>query len=307
MYVNNYLELASHIDSIIATTDFSKINFKNKSEIDLSKFDLSKLPVADFGKVNNTVDLIYSKINEYGAMINCSRMCEQNKKNGIDRINLIKTDINLYKKDNDVSDASEKLQKAWYISSRLFDLISFVPTKLKEEVKHLDHRLEADIKEINPIVESRQFLINKLSDGLVEKSKDFRVQLLKEEIKKNGLTVKDIKNITDDDCLRAARWYAGEEFSRGAADIVSAVFYAGKFNNEFPEVSWMFSDQVEGAINFAKKIGLKEFAFAGDSTAALSNLNIITKMGLNFRIEEITRNNGYGDTETKPVAIVSVF
>lgn len=80
MYVNNYLELASHIDSIIATTDFSKINFKNKSEIDLSKFDLSKLPVADFGKVNNTVDLIYSKINEYGAMINCSRMCDQKKK-----------------------------------------------------------------------------------------------------------------------------------------------------------------------------------------------------------------------------------
>lgn len=301
------LELVSHIDSIIATTDFSKLNFKKKDEIDLSKFDLSKLPVADFNKLNNTVDLVHSKMDEYGAMINCSRMCEQNKKNGTDRISLIKSDIALYKKDNT---DSEKIRTAWYISSRMFDLVSFVPTKLKSEVTHIHHRLEADIKEINPIVESRQFLINKLSDGLVEKSKDFRVRVLKDGIKKNGLTVDDIKNTTsetDNDFICAARWYAGEEFSRGAADIVSAVWYAEKLGNAIPEVSWMFSDQVEGAINFAKKIGLKELAFEGDSTAALSNLNIITKMGLKFRIEEITRNNGYGDTETKPVAIVSVF
>lgn len=304
--LSNNLELVNYIDNIIATTDFSKINVSKKSDIDFGKFDLSKLPVADFGKLNNTVDLILKKVCELGCFINCSRMCEQNKKNGIKCIDLIKTEIALYKKYNDKECAIEKIQKALYISSRMFDLISFVPTKLKDDAKHQYHRLEADIKEIHPIVETRQFLINRLSQGLVEKSKVHRIKVLTKSIEKNGLTIDDIKNSNDEDFICAARLYA-EQFSRGASDVVSAIFYAKRFGNEVPEVTWMFCDQVEGAINFAKKIGLKEIAFAGDSSAALSNLNIITKMGLKFCIKEITRNTGYCcDTETKPVAIVSL-
>ena len=59
-------------------------------------------------------------------------------------------------------------------------------------------------------------------------------------------------------------------------------------------------------MNFVKKIGLKEIVFTGDVTTALSNLNIITKMGLKFRIEEITQKTMYGDSETEPAAIVTI-
>ena len=58
-------------------------------------------------------------------------------------------------------------------------------------------------------------------------------------------------------------------------------------------------------MDFAKSLGLKEIAFEGESTAVLGNLNIITKMGLSFKIVEIEKKN-YFENTIIPIVVVQL-
>lgn len=121
------------------------------------------------------------------------------------------------------------------------------------------------------------------------------------------ISISAIENATSDSYFSAIIKRAVEKFGKGAGDLVRAVYYAKRFNRDIPELNWVFDDEVENIVRFAQFLGLRGFAFKGSSTSALSNLNIITKMGLSFRIEERHDYHEYMDgLIVYPAAIISL-
>ncbi len=303
----NYEKTIKTVDAIINTIDFSKAKYSSRDSINFNELNLTDIPSADFGEVDSIINRIESSVDGWATAIQKSRMGENKKALGQQRIDYIKANIDFYKNIETVGDTEDKqYQKAYDIKNRVIDLADYMPSSEKENVKHVGKLLEICVRKISSTVGDRSFILRHVAEKLVNQSEEFRINAHLERINQNGLTVKDIQEAPSEDFLCAARMFACNKFGRGAGDLISSIFYAKKLENSIPEITWVFNSEVENIVNFAKYLELKEFAFKGDSTAALADLNTIVKLGLKFRIEEITRNEMYDEQITSPVAIVTL-
>lgn len=304
----NYEKTIKNLDAIINTIDFSKAKYSRRDSINFNELNLTDIPSADFGEVDSIINKIESSVDGWATSIQKSRMGENKKALGQQRIDYIKANIDFYKNIETVGDTEDKqYQKAYEIKNGVIDLSDYMPSSEKENVKHVGKLLEICVKKISSTVGDRSIILRYVAEKLVNQSEEFRINAHLERINQNGLTVKDIQEASSEDFLCAARLFANNKFGRGAGDIISSIFYAKKIKNSIPEIAWVFNDQVENVVNFAKYLGLNEFEFQGESILALSDLNVIVKLGLKFRIEEITRNKMYDEQMiTSPVAIVTL-
>lgn len=296
-----------NIKTIIDSIDFSKAKFYSKDSIDFTAFELDDLPSADFSEINSTISRVESNLDGWANSIQKSRMDENKKAIGLKRIDFIKTEIDDYKKVETVGDTEDKqYSKALCIKSKVIELTDYIPSSNKNNVKDIGKLLERNITKISSTIGDRRFFLNRFAERLIKRSEEYRINEQLDKLYKKGLTVRDIENAKSDDFLCAARKYASTFFGYGASDLISSVFYAKKLGNSLPEISWTYEDNIKNIVKFAQRLKLKEIAFRGESTSTLSYLNEITKIGLKFRIEEITRKTSYDHSVTEPVAIVSL-
>lgn len=304
----DYSKAKTIIDSIINTTDFSKAEYKSKNSIDFTKFDLSEIPVADFSVVEKNIHDVESSLVFYSAGVQGSRMGSDKKEFCLKALSALKRYIAEFKENELLGDVdSIRYDKARYIKDCLVSFEQKAPTSCKGNVIIQRSSLEHELKKIYSTVGDRSYVLGNLSECLIKKSKEYQLAKQCEIVDAEGISLTAIENATSDSYVSAVIKRAVERFGKGAGDLVRAVYYAKRFNRDIPELDWVFDDKVENIVRFAQFLELKGFAFKGSSTSALSNLNIITKMGLSFRIEERHDYRDYMDESiVYPVAVISL-
>jgi hypothetical protein len=294
------------IDNVINSVDFSKVCYLKKDDIDFSAFDLHEVPSADFTCVDSVIKELEEKIPYFEYSVQHSKLREENKNKCLKNFSWIKEKIDDYRKINTKGDVQgDKYDDAFSIRSILEDdLLKSVPKSIQNDINNCSYLIRTSLDQIRWNVKDRSYFLDYLSRKLIDESEKHQIELHKNEIFKTGLTIENIKNAKSEEYLDAACQYMYEKFGSGATAPINAIRYNN--GSDIPEIHWLFEKEVEPCIKSARYLGLKEIAFVGDSTAALSNLNIITKLGLNFRIEEITKECRYGNKDTHAAAIVQL-
>ena len=299
----------NHVLAVITDSSaFKHSCYRNAEDIDWDTLDLSLLPKADFSEINAKVDHLEKWIPELITATYKSRMDVSKKDYVKSRFDYVLGTIGSIRnpqigKDKDVElYCYEKLNS---VLNCLEDIRSNLPTAHRNSFRCLVSDFDQALRRISRTEGDRSFTLHLLKDRLLEYAEKVSVEREADKIKEQGYTMKSIEDSPNDYYLAAVRRDVYEKYGRGATDLVNALNDRKRFNNAFPTMGWVFDKEVEGVISFAKDIGLTEFAFTGFSTAALSNLNIITKMGLHFRIEEVKIQSHMGEEE-KPMAIISL-
>ena len=293
------------INGIVDSVDFSKQSFLNRDKIDWSTLDISNVPSANMNPLMDMMNRLSEKLDTWEVKVGESRLSPEKKENNFSIIVSIRTDISKLNNSGYEDQEHFNYEVIYYIQQKLVNMVSYAPTSCKEGVKSFSSSLSAELKKVSFIEGDRIFILREAARKLVEKSYQFRVNEYKENIKKDGLTLTGIESIQDGDLLDASCMYSSEKYGRGAGSLVREIFYAKQRGYKYILMDWPFSEEVENIINCAKALGVKEFAFMGACTSTLNVLNLITKMGLTFRIEEIEQKN-YGESEMIPVAVVTL-
>lgn len=292
------------VTNILSSINFNKQLFIDRDNIDWSIIDLSSIPSADLTDILTKMDYLSSKLSVWETQIKESRISSCKKEKGLGIVSSILKDINTLNK-NGYSDLEYfNYEISHYIRLKLENLILNVPASCKEEIKRFYSSLKDELNKVATTEQYRHYILSELRNKIIEKAHDYRVEEQKEDILASGLSIQSIEE-ADDVYLDAACVYAYEQYGKGANALVREIFYAKKRNYKYITLSWPFSDEVENIVKCAKALNVKEFAFTGDSTAALRTLNLITKLGLFFRIEEVDQKN-FGAIETVPVAVVTL-
>jgi hypothetical protein len=294
------------IKSIVNSIDYSKQNFSDYKSINWSSFDLSSVPSADLGDLTTVLHIISDKVCEWGAWINCSRMGAEKKGRGLQIINSIKLDILNFNSDTLVLGSDKECsmyETANYIKQKLEVLSKNAPSVCREQVVEFFKKLGRELNKLSGIENDRHYILSRIAENVVEKSQDFQISVQKENILSTSLTISDIENAKEDSYLNAA-CYVNEKYGKGSGNLILSIFYRKRNDEKYVILDWPFVDELENIINCARGLGVKEIAFSGDCTSALRNLNKITKLGLSFKIEEITRK--CWSNEVVPVAVVTL-
>jgi hypothetical protein len=293
------------INGIVDSVDFSKQSFLNRDKIDWSTLDISNVPSANMEPLMDMMNRLSEKLDSWEVKVGESRLSPEKKEKNFSNIVSIRTDIRKLNNSGYEDLEHFNYEVIYYIQQKLASMTPYAPTSCKEGVKSFSSNLSAELKKVSFIEGDRIFILREAARRLVEKSYQFRVDAYREDIKTEGLTLTGIESIQDGDLLDAACMYASEKYGRGAGSLVRDLFYAKQRGSKYALVDWPFSEEVENIVTCAKALGVKEFAFIGACTSTLNVLNLITKMGLTFKIEEIEQKN-YMETELVPVAVVTL-
>lgn len=296
------------IKSIVNSIDYSKQNFSDYKSIDWSSFDLSSVPSADFSFLNSFMDSLFTMISGWEHDINGSRLGVEKKGRGIRIIESIRSDLKEYT-DGVVGSYSfdvehSRYEKACYIQQKLDILSKNVPSVCRERVTEVFKKLGRELNKLSGVENDRHYILSRIAEKVVEKCQDFQISVQKENILSTSLTISDIENAKEDSYLNAACRYVNEKYGKGSGNLILPIFYRKRNDEKYAILDWPFVEDLENIINCARGLGLKEIAFSGDCTSALRNLNKITKLGLSFKIEEITRK--CWSREIIPVAVVTL-
>lgn len=294
---------------ILKDVDYSVFNYKLSEEIDFSKLNLSCIPDVDFSKIKFNIDCLYDNLIEFQEAVLRSRLSSEKRDFCLNKINTIASLVDACKNYTiKVYNEKQYYDYVYSLSKSLKDLSLSAPLSVKDKVSSYYSTLKEDIDALHDNVYNRDYIFSHLTKTILNESEKYRENKIKESLSVKGFTSKDLEccNSTfSSEFFRAACWYASDRFGTGAADMVRAVFYSYKSKNNRPELEWTFSDRVDPIIECARYLGVKEFSFEGDCSSCLSNLFVLTKLGLSFRIEEVTTNTTRG-TRTRPVVIVTL-
>jgi hypothetical protein len=292
----------SVVAAIISTIDFSQFNFKYIKDVNLSALDLSSFPQGDFHTSDSTVGQLNGLRDSILEDIRTSRISSDKKENSKKLFEKVIKNVDTYLNVPDTEDSDTVKYDA--LCSMRNNLSSMdLPSRCKSTVSSILSSITSQTDCLKNKMYEREGLLRELKECIVEESTKYRVGLLTEELKVSPLTVDFL--LKDNDHIIAARKYVNETFGGGAYFLVSALGYAKKMNHPYPIIEWQFDEDVYGTVKCAKALGITKFAFSGKSTAALTNLNIITKLGLQFSIEEVTFERTFGEV-TEPLAVVNV-
>lgn len=302
--INDYNSRKSYIETLVSTVDFSKVKYDRTKDIDFTKFDLSELPEVDYKNADIRVERIIPLLNRVEDSLKSSRLSAEKKEHLKKAMSYVIEDINVYKTLSTEDYLENKKYHTLYtIKNRIYDLSLKAPVSMREELKGFSKRMESELNNIYKNISNRDYIINRLSETLLEKSKEFYTEKYKKEIENKAITIEDIKNLNSDEQISASCIHVNSQFGQGASDLLWAIRHTKE--NEIPRVEFTWNEKIKGIVDFAKSLGLKEIAFEGESTAVLGNLNIITKMGLSFKIVEIEKKN-YFENTIIPIVIVQL-
>lgn len=307
----DYSKRKGIVDSFVSTLDFSKENYKNRESIHFGSLIIPGLPSASFESLSTVIDKIKGKMGDWESSLKGSRLGQAKKSSGAVYISNINSNIEDYCSYANISTCDcdgdlecRKYDIAYRVQTYILKLSDCMPLSCKDIVVDAGCAITKELRRISAVIEDRRYILIEIADRIVEESAKYRVNEELSSISNKGLSISDIEYATSQDLLDACCKYVGDKFGYGASSIVSAIYYAKKLGNAIPEMEWVHNDQVENIVKFAQYLGVKEFAFKGSCTTALSNLNILVKMGVKFRIEEITQKNIFNEESTYPVAIV---
>lgn len=286
--------------SILSNVDYSTFNYKKPDDIDFSRLDLSSVPSVDLTKVDSIISSLIDEQTCFKDAVLKSRINEAKQKSCLATLDYIGVLIDTYNNPDFSGDKdSQRYKTASSLCGYLENISRDVPASIKPKVKSYHRDLEEVLDSLYGTVRVRESVFYNLTETILKESEKYRVNKFREELDVKGVTREEYEY------LDAVSGYVSDKFGAGASDMIRAILYAKKYGNARPELDFTFSDRVENIINCARYFGVKEFSFEGDSTACLSTLFILTKLGLSFKIEEVTSNRCYS-TETRPVVIVTL-
>lgn len=292
--------------SILSNVDYSTFNYKKPDDIDFSRLDLSSVPSVDLTKVDSIISSLIDEQTCFKDAVLKSRINEAKQKSCLATLDYIGVLIDTYNNPDFSGDKdSQRYKTASSLCGYLENISRDVPASIKPKVKSYHRDLTEVLDSLYRTVRVRESVFYNLTETILKESEKYRVNKFREELDVKGVTREDIENCKEYKYLDAVSGYVSDKFGAGASDMIRAILYAKKYGNARPELDFTFSDRVENIINCARYFGVKEFSFEGDSTACLSTLFILTKLGLSFKIEEVTSNRCYS-TETRPVVIVTL-
>ena len=286
--------------SILSNVDYSTFNYKKPDDIDFSRLDLSSVPSVDLTKVDSIISSLIDEQTCFKDAVLKSRINEAKQKSCLATLDYIGVLIDTYNNPDFSGDKdSQRYKTASSLCGYLENISRDVPASIKPKVKSYHRDLEEVLDSLYGTVRVRESVFYNLTETILKESEKYRVNKFREELDVKGVTREEYEY------LDAVSGYVSDKFGAGASDMIRAILYAKKYGNARPELDFTFSDRVENIINCARYFGVKEFSFEGDSTACLSTLFSLTKLGLSFKIEEVTSNRCYS-TETRPVVIVTL-
>lgn len=95
-------------------------------------------------------------------------------------------------------------------------------------------------------------------------------------------------------------------FGRGAAALLRAFCHGVRSGLIGTLLDFPFTSEVDGMIEWARAVGLKEFGFRSQSSEALAVLTRATEMGATVRFSKEPCPDIHGDGRRDPVAWVTV-
>lgn len=292
--------------SILSNVDYSTFNYKKSEDINFSRLDLSSVPSIDLTKVESIISSLNDEQTYFKDAVLKSRINEAKQKSCLATLDYIGILIDTYNNPDFSGDKdSQRYKTASSLCGYLENISRDVPASIKPKVKSYHRDLEEVLDSLYRVARERESVFYNLTETILKESEKYRVNKFREVLDVKGVTREDIENCKEYEYLDAVSGYVSDKFGAGASDMIRAILYAKKYGNARPELDFTFSDRVENIINCARYFGVKEFSFEGDSTTCLSTLSILTKLGLSFKIEEVTSNRYYS-TETRPVVIVTL-
>ena len=302
--INDYESRKSYIETLANSVDFSKVRYNREKDIDFSIFNLSELPEVNYKDADDRIEKVFALLDKVNASLKSSRLSAEKKENIKNALVYIIEDIGSYKElSSEDYLENKKYDKLNLIKNRIMDLSTKAPMSMREELSYFGKSLESRLKDLYKNISNRSYLINRLSEVLVERSREFYTEEYKKELENKNLTLEDIKNFNQDEQVTAACIKVNEQFGSGASSLLRTLIHTKE--NDLPMLSWTQDEYIKGIVDFAKSLGLKEIGFEGNSTAVLGNLNIITKMGLSFKIIEIEKKN-YFENTIIPIVVVQL-
>lgn len=292
--------------SILSKVDYSTFNYKKSEDINFSRLDLSSVPSIDLTKIESIISSLNNEQTYFKDAVLKSRINEAKQKSCLSTLDYIGILIETYNNPEFSGDKdSQRYKTALSLCGYLENISRDVPASIKPKVKSYHRDLKEVLDSLYRTVRDREIVFNNLTETILKESEKYRVNKFREVLDVKGVTREDIENCKEYEYLDAVSGYVSDKFGAGASDMIRAILYAKKYDHARPELDFTFSDRVENTINCARYFGVKEFSFEGDSTTCLSTLFILTKLGLSFKIEEVTSNRYYS-TETRPVVIVTL-
>lgn len=303
------------VKDVVDSVDYSALNYRNSEEIDYSKLDLSKLPSADFSDIDSLISELDSNIGAFKAAVTNSRISPDKKDQAHRHLSSVQENIVRYCNPSSIGDKEGNRYNALCEIKRSVDgFVSYTPSSVKEKANSLSKQLNSLFKKVWSIESDRQFIFRRIIDELLDKSEKYRIENYRKQIDEAGDVSLDNIQSCDSDYLTASIGYLSNRFGKGASDIVRGLIHSkksnyGKYETKDGEIlvtiGWPFSEYIESIVNCARYLNLKEFAFQGESTSALPCLNVLTKLGVSFRIEEVYYKDSWENKEY-PVAIVTL-
>lgn len=121
------------------------------------------------------------------------------------------------------------------------------------------------------------------------------------------VTLEALRDHADDwGFLDRATEAAYKTFGIGAAALLRAFCHGVRSGRIGTLLDFPFTSEVDGMIEWARAVGLKEFGFRSQSTEALAVLTRATEMGAAVRFSKESFPDIYGDDRSDPVAWVTV-
>lgn len=304
------------VNGVVNSIDFNTYNYRKSSDIDFSQLDLSKVPSADFSDLNLIVEEINSCLDNFNSALEKSRISIEKKEQGKNHIQEIKYEIERYNNPVSVGDMEcNRYDSAKEIVQWLSRFLSFTPSSIKNTAKGLYDKCNHVLKKIEWKESDRRFIIKRISEEILDNSEKYRIESYKKQIEEAGsLSFADLEK-RDSDYLSASIGFLSNKFGSGVSDFVRGIIHSTRENSirnylkddgtTLIALGWTFSKYVEGIVNCAKYLHVKEFAFYGSSTEALPCLNVLSKLGISFTIEEVNYKDPWESTK-RPVALVTL-
>lgn len=114
------------------------------------------------------------------------------------------------------------------------------------------------------------------------------------------------EHATDWGFIEKAAGEAFETFGRGAAILLRAFCHGVRSGLIGTLLDFPFTSEVDGMIEWARAVGLKEFGFRSQSSEALAVLTRATEMGATVRFSKESCPDIHEDDRRDPVAWVTV-
>ena len=294
-------DITTKIKNIADSINYDSVDITEDKDIDWNSLDLSDITVPiDWSSVNALIERVANLIDDVEEALRSSRLSTEKKDACKTLLSSINDNLSAYvNADPDSYDVSFKKYSAINnIRVILTTLKKYVPASKESEVSALTRSFSSKCSSLNSPIENNNYYRSRLAETILDKAFESRTNRYVKEIEKSGLSLGVIRSHKDEAFRSALCKVAQNKYGTGGSLLVSRLSYCWHTREDKKLVlSWDFPEYMKGFIIAARELGVKDFYFYGDSSAALESLYFFSTEGATISFEKLNVGS-FSDTRT---------